>query len=57
MRTLIKLALAGAVGLTLAACVYTPGPAGYGYYGPAYPAYYGPAVSVGYGGYWRGGWR
>jgi hypothetical protein len=63
VRNLAKLALAGAAGLALTACVYEPAPYAYGQpaapaYGYAYapaPAYYGPAVVVGYGGY-RGGW-
>jgi hypothetical protein len=62
VRNLAKLVLVGAVGLTLAACVYEPAYApapGYGYA----PAYYGAPVAVGYGGYyhygygWGGRWR
>jgi hypothetical protein len=59
VRNLAKLALLGAAGLALTACVYEPAPyapaPAYGYYAPA-PAYYGPAVVVGGGGYYRGGW-
>jgi hypothetical protein len=55
---LLKLALAGAIGLGLTACVYEGAPYGYPTYGYAAPAYYGPSVVVGYGGgpYWRH-WR
>jgi hypothetical protein len=57
-RSLLKLALAGAVGLLLSGCVYEGAPYGYPTYAPAYPAYYGPSVVVGYGGggYYRH-WR
>jgi len=63
IRTFGKLALAGAVGVALTACVYEPAPYApapyYGYpvygYAPA-PAYYGPTVAVGVGGF-GGHWR
>jgi hypothetical protein len=62
VRNLAKLALVGAAGLALTACVYEPAPYAYAPAAPAYgyayapaPAYYGPAVVVG-GGYYRGGW-
>jgi hypothetical protein len=63
IRTFGKLAMAGAVGVALTACVYEPAPYyGYPAYGyapaPAYygPAYYGPSVAVGVGGF-GGHWR
>ena len=64
LRILAKLALVGAAGLMLSACVYEPAPYApappYGYYGA--PAYYGAPVVVGFGGYhygggWGGRWR
>ena len=51
-RTLTKLALAAALALGVAGCVYEPAPY-YGYYGPAYA---GPSVSLNYrsgGGWYR----
>jgi len=60
-RSLLKFALAGAIGLGVSGCVYEGAPYGYPTYGvaaPAYPAYYGPSVVVGVGGggYYRH-WR
>jgi hypothetical protein len=60
-RTVTKLAVAVAIALGVAGCVYepapyyAPAPAYYGSY-PAYGAYYGPSVSLSYRG-GGDGWR